>query len=409
MTPDFAERLEIAVRSVEIAPRWFAQFGKVATELRKAAGSEAEWRGAKAQLLAACTRRNRTAEYGVGQLERVFLEAERLPLAANGRAPHAGGAPQAHASANSNGSAGATSTTAGIPFVMRATLLARGFSGDQIANMRPAEAHQILAAVVAEQKPSLPPQPEQEPARQAEEETSQEQTQPADANGAGAIPPEPEPPFAIEDMDLRELIADPDSARVVADVVKATKHSSVDKLKEISEARRKLDLITQSDAVDFLSEFAINNLGLDPDAVQLAFERGARLREQDREEWAVPGRIPLYQPFLLSGEGGGGKSTVLEQLCAATALGRDWLGAVPQEGPSLFGEAEDQETILHARMCDIAAFYGVKFADLIKGGLHRQRERSRPGATIRRAADQNRHPRQRLCCARGPPQPHRHQ
>jgi len=87
-------------------------------------------------------------------------------------------------------------------------------------------------------------------------------------------------------------------------------------------------------------------------------------------EYTVPGRIPLRQAMLFSGEGGGGKSTVIKQLCAGTVLNRFWLGALPEKGPAFFIEAEDEERIMHARMYDICVFYQVKFADLIAGGLH---------------------------------------
>jgi RecA-family ATPase len=88
------------------------------------------------------------------------------------------------------------------------------------------------------------------------------------------------------------------------------------------------------------------------------------------QEWAVPDRIPLEQTALFSGEGGYGKSTILEHLCAAHALGRDWLGSLPEPGPAIFLEAEDGEKPIHRRLAAIARLYRVTFQDMIKGGLH---------------------------------------
>ena len=88
------------------------------------------------------------------------------------------------------------------------------------------------------------------------------------------------------------------------------------------------------------------------------------------QQWAVPDRIPLEQTALFSGEGGYGKSTILEHLCAAHALGRDWLGSLPEPGPAIFLEAEDGEKPIHRRLASISRLYGVTFQEMIEGGLH---------------------------------------
>jgi RecA-family ATPase len=89
-----------------------------------------------------------------------------------------------------------------------------------------------------------------------------------------------------------------------------------------------------------------------------------------KQEWAVPDRIPLEQTALFSGEGGYGKSTILEHLCAAHALGRDWLGSLPEPGPAIFLEAEDGEKPIHRRLASIARLYSVTFQEMIDGGLY---------------------------------------
>jgi RecA-family ATPase len=80
-------------------------------------------------------------------------------------------------------------------------------------------------------------------------------------------------------------------------------------------------------------------------------------------EWAVQDRFPLRQAALFSGEGAVGKSIVLLHLCAAHALGRDWLYTMPMPGPALFVDAEDETAELHRRLANIVDHYGNKFTD----------------------------------------------
>jgi RecA-family ATPase/DNA polymerase I-like protein with 3'-5' exonuclease and polymerase domains len=87
-------------------------------------------------------------------------------------------------------------------------------------------------------------------------------------------------------------------------------------------------------------------------------------------EWGVFGRYPMRQTVLLSGEGAAGKSTINLQLAAAHVLGKDWLGTLPEPGAAMFIDAEDDERLIHRRLADVCNHYHVRFADLIKGGLH---------------------------------------
>jgi RecA-family ATPase len=86
-------------------------------------------------------------------------------------------------------------------------------------------------------------------------------------------------------------------------------------------------------------------------------------------EWLVRGRIPLRQPTLFSGEGAVGKSLVTLHLLASTALGRDWLGLIPEEGPAWYIGAEDDVRELHIRLSDIQKHYGVTYAELDAAGF----------------------------------------
>ena len=87
-------------------------------------------------------------------------------------------------------------------------------------------------------------------------------------------------------------------------------------------------------------------------------------------EWAVLDRIPLRQVTLFSGEGSAGKSTTQLHLSFAHVLARDWLGTMPEPGPALFVDAEDDEKILHRRSAAILDHYGATFKEAVDGGLH---------------------------------------
>ena len=78
-------------------------------------------------------------------------------------------------------------------------------------------------------------------------------------------------------------------------------------------------------------------------------------------EWVVRDRVPLKNVTLLSGEGGVGKSVISLHLAVATALGRDWLNALPTPGPALVLCCEDDADELHRRLDRIVEHYGATF------------------------------------------------
>jgi RecA-family ATPase len=84
--------------------------------------------------------------------------------------------------------------------------------------------------------------------------------------------------------------------------------------------------------------------------------------------WVVPDRIPARNVTLLTGEGGVGKTLLMQQLSVATVIGRDWIGSMPEPGPVIFVTAEDDEDELHFRYHKIAQHYGVDFDQM--SGLH---------------------------------------
>jgi RecA-family ATPase len=83
-------------------------------------------------------------------------------------------------------------------------------------------------------------------------------------------------------------------------------------------------------------------------------------------EWGVPDRFPRRAVCLLSGEGGRGKSIILLQLAAAHVLGKDWLRSLPESGPVVLVNAEDEEGKIIRRLKPIVEHYGATFADLAR-------------------------------------------
>jgi RecA-family ATPase len=85
--------------------------------------------------------------------------------------------------------------------------------------------------------------------------------------------------------------------------------------------------------------------------------------------WHVHERIPIGQPTLFSGEGAAGKSLLALHLLAATALGRDWIGLLPEMGPAWYFGAEDDERELHIRLDAIRQHLNVSFDELATAGF----------------------------------------
>jgi len=81
-------------------------------------------------------------------------------------------------------------------------------------------------------------------------------------------------------------------------------------------------------------------------------------------EWGVRDRFPRRNVALLSGEGAIGKSLILLQLAAAHVLGRDWLHSMPEPGPVLLVNCEDEGAELVRRLQPILTSYHAKFADV---------------------------------------------
>jgi RecA-family ATPase len=81
-------------------------------------------------------------------------------------------------------------------------------------------------------------------------------------------------------------------------------------------------------------------------------------------EWAVKDRITPPNVSLCSGDGAVGKTTLLLQLSVAHTLGRDWFGRLPEPGPVIYLNAEDEARELHYRLAAICNHYSARFSEL---------------------------------------------
>lgn len=81
-------------------------------------------------------------------------------------------------------------------------------------------------------------------------------------------------------------------------------------------------------------------------------------------EWIVPGYIPHRTVTLFYADGGTGKSLLALQLAIGRALGREWIGLLPEPGRTLILSAEDDEEEMHRRTDDVRKFYGARMAAL---------------------------------------------
>jgi DNA polymerase len=86
--------------------------------------------------------------------------------------------------------------------------------------------------------------------------------------------------------------------------------------------------------------------------------------------YAVPDRFPSENVGLFSGEGGQGKSSLVQQLCVAHTIAGEWLGCTPRQGPAIYIECEDAERVLHWRLMAIAGHYGVSLTAIADARFH---------------------------------------
>lgn len=81
-------------------------------------------------------------------------------------------------------------------------------------------------------------------------------------------------------------------------------------------------------------------------------------------DWIVDGCFLRSTVAILSGDGGLGKSLLMQQLCTAAAIGRPWLGLATKPCRTFAFFCEDDKDELHRRQEAINRHYGIGHADL---------------------------------------------
>lgn len=87
-------------------------------------------------------------------------------------------------------------------------------------------------------------------------------------------------------------------------------------------------------------------------------------RQAQPISWQVEGAFIRGTVAILAGDGGLGKSLILQQLITAAAFGMPWLGMATVPSRSLAVFCEDDVDELHRRQERINAHYGVRMKDL---------------------------------------------
>ena len=114
-----------------------------------------------------------------------------------------------------------------------------------------------------------------------------------------------------------------------------------------------------------------DNIELDPIERPPAYSDGkvcdpSQLEGRDvpERQWLVKGMIPEGTVTLFTGDGGVGKSLLMQQLCTATALGHDWLGIPTKACRSFALFCEDDNEELHRRQVDICNATTTPLSDI---------------------------------------------
>lgn len=93
------------------------------------------------------------------------------------------------------------------------------------------------------------------------------------------------------------------------------------------------------------------------------------LREPPPRDWMVDGCFMRGTVGLVSGNGGVGKSLIMQQLATCAVLGRPWLGMTVTPGKALVLACEDDADELHRRQDAINRSMGRHMEDVLEAGL----------------------------------------
>lgn len=87
-------------------------------------------------------------------------------------------------------------------------------------------------------------------------------------------------------------------------------------------------------------------------------------RDAPAQRWIVEGLMAAGTVAMVSGDGGLGKSLLMQQLMTAAALGQSWLGFPTAKVRSIGVFCEDPRDELHRRQMQINRHYGCEMGDL---------------------------------------------
>lgn len=93
-----------------------------------------------------------------------------------------------------------------------------------------------------------------------------------------------------------------------------------------------------------------------PKLVPIRFVKGAPIPELG---WTVNGWVPTEEVTLIQGDGGLGKSTIVQQLQTSCAVGLPWLGQLVEPCSSVGFYTEDRQRHLEIRQAAINRAYGI--------------------------------------------------
>lgn len=92
-------------------------------------------------------------------------------------------------------------------------------------------------------------------------------------------------------------------------------------------------------------------------------------KEPPPREWMVEDCFVKGTVGLISGDGGIGKSLLMQELCSCAAMGRNWLGLKVEPGKAVVLACEDDEDELWRRQVGICRYLGCDLDEIGEAGL----------------------------------------
>lgn len=124
------------------------------------------------------------------------------------------------------------------------------------------------------------------------------------------------------------------------------------------------------DEAEFNAErYGPQPLGATPDPLRVISPDIWQGRTPPARDWVVENCFLRGTVCMISGDGGVGKSLLMQQLATSFVLGRSWLGKSVQGGRAIYLACEDDQDELWRRQADINRSLGVEMSDIGEAGL----------------------------------------